>query len=164
LHLPPVVNFIVAFIVATASFVMLPLGGALSDRVGRWPMVIGAPVLILVTSYLALSWLVAAPSFSRFLIVEFWLAVLYATYAGALVPLMTEIMPDKVRSSGYAIILSLANGLFGTFTPTIALGLTQLLHDSAAPALWLSTGAVVSILTALVALRLAPKLALQAAE
>jgi MFS family permease len=164
LHLPPVSNFIVAFLVATASFVMLPLGGALSDRIGRWPMVIGVPILVLATSYLALSWLVAAPSFFRFLLVEFWLAVLYAMYAGALVPLLTEIMPAKVRSSGYAIVLSLANGLFGTFTPAIVLGLTAMLQDRAAPALWLSAGAVVSILTALCALRFAPKLSVQAAE
>jgi len=164
LHLPAVTNFIVAFIVATASFVMLPIGGAISDRIGRWPMVIGSPILILATSYLTLSWVVAAPSFSRFLIVEFWLAILYAMYAGALVPLMTEIMPNKVRSSGYAIILSLANGIFGTFTPTIALGLTEMLQDRAAPALWLSTCAAISILTGVFAVRYAPKLALQAAE
>jgi len=164
LHLPPVSNFIVAFIVATASFIMLPIGGIIADRIGRWPMVIGVPILVVATSYLALSWLVAAPSFSRFLIVEFWLAILYAMYAGALVPLLTEIMPAKVRSSGYAIILSLANGMFGTFTPTIALGLTELLQDRAAPALWLSAGALISICTGLLALRLAPKLALQAAE
>jgi len=164
LHLPPVSNFIVAFIVATASFIMLPLGGALSDRVGRWPMVIGSPILILASSYVALSWLVAEPTFVRFLIVEFWLAILYAMYAGSLVPLMTEIMPGKVRSSGYAIVLSLANGVFGTFTPTIAFLLTELLQDGAAPALWLSAGAVISITTGLLALRFAPKLALQPAE
>src|SRR6185295_9086324 len=151
-------------IVAMASFIMLPIGGIIADRIGRWPMVIGVPILVVATSYLALSWLVAAPSFSRFLIVEFWLAILYAMYAGALVPLLTEIMPAKVRSSGYAIILSLANGMFGTFTPTIALGLTELLQDRAAPALWLSAGALISICTGLLALRLAPKLALQAAE
>ena len=47
-------------------------------------------------SDLALSWLVAAPSFLRFLIVEFRLAVLYAIYAGALVPLLTG---DHARES-----------------------------------------------------------------
>ena len=73
---------------------------------------------------------------TRFLLVEFWLAVLYAMYAGALVPLLTEIMPAKVRSSGYAnrVPESRERGMFGTFTPTIALGLTALLQDRAAPA------------------------------
>src|SRR6266436_3164736 len=97
-------------------------------------------------SDLALSWLVAAPSFFRFFIVEFWLAVLYAMYVGALVPLLTEIMPAKVRSSGYAIVLSLANGLFGTFTPAIVLGLTAMLQDRAAPAIWLSMAAALSVM------------------
>ena len=67
-----------------------------------------------------MAWLDAAPSFERLLTVELWLAALYAMYAGTLVPLLTEIIPGKARSSGYSIILSLANGIFGSFTPFIA--------------------------------------------
>src|SRR5580765_8570428 len=95
LHLEPLGNFIVALVVGTASFIMLPIGGAISDRIGRWPTAVGMPLLVLATSYPAMLWLVAAPSFGRLLLVEFWLAVLYAMYAGTLVPLLAELMPDK---------------------------------------------------------------------
>jgi MFS family permease len=162
LHLAPLGNFVVALVVGTASFALLPVGGALSDRIGRWPMVLAMPLLVLATAYPAMSWLVAAPSFTRLLLVEMWLAILYAMYAGALVPLLAELMPAKVRTSGYAIIISLANGIFGTFTPAISTALIQYTGDRASPALWLSAAAAVSLLAALSARRLAPKRAAQA--
>lgn len=163
LHLAPLGNFIVALVVGTTSFVLLPVAGAISDRIGRWPMAVGAPLLVLATSYPSMLWLVAAPSFERLLIVELWLAVLYAMYAGTLVPLLAELMPAKVRSSGYAIILSLANGLFGTFTPAIATFLIGISGNRASPAIWLSTAAALSILTGVFARRLALKPSLQPA-
>ena len=144
LHLAPLGNFEVALVVATVSFILLPTFGALSDAFGRWPIVLGSAALVIVTSYPALAWLVAAPGFTRLLIVETWLAVLYAAYAGALVPLIAEMLPGKVRSSGYAIILSVANGMFGSFTPAIATLLIGLTGNRASPALWLSAAAAVS--------------------
>jgi len=163
LHLDPLGTFVVTLIVSMASFVLLPVGGAISDRIGRWPMAIAMPLLILATAYPAMSWLVVSPSFSRLLLVEMWLAFLYAMYAGTLVPLLAEVMPAKVRSSGYAIILSLANGLFGTFTPAISTFVIQMTGNRASPALWLSAAAAVSLAAALAARRLAPKSSLQAA-
>jgi len=161
LKLDPLGNFSVALCVGTASFVMLPAFGSLSDRIGRWPLLITAPVLVLLTAYPAMSWLVAAPSFGRLLIVEFWLAILYAMYAGTLVPFIVELMPAKVRSSGYAIILSFANGLFGTFTPFIVTMLISTTGNRASPAIWLSAAAAVSILTAIAARRVAVRSAAQ---
>jgi MFS family permease len=153
LKLDPLGNFTVALTVGTASFILLPVFGALSDRIGRRPLLIAAPLLVVLTAYPAMSWLVAAPSFERLLVVQFWLAILYSAYAGTLVPLMVEIMPAKVRSSGYAIILSLANGIFGTFTPFIATGLIGMTGDSASPAWWLSAGAAISLITVTLARR-----------
>jgi MFS family permease len=157
LHLAPLGNFTVALVVGTLSFMLLPVCGAISDRIGRWPFVIGSPLLVLATAYPAMLWLVAAPSFTRLLIVELWLAVLYAMYAGTLVPLLAELMPAKVRSSGYAIVISLANGIFGTFTPAIATFLIAMSGNRASPALWLSAAAAASLLGALMARRFAPK-------
>jgi MFS transporter, MHS family, citrate/tricarballylate:H+ symporter len=161
LRLDPLGNFTVALSVGTASFILLPVFGTLSDRIGRWPLLIVAPLLILATAYPAMSWLVAAPSFSRLLVVEFWLAILYAMYAGALVPFVVELMPAKVRSSGYAIILSFANGIFGTFTPFIVTALIGMTDNRASPALWLSAAAAVSLVGAVSARRFAPKPVLQ---
>jgi len=163
LKLDPVGNFTVALTVGTLSFILLPVFGALSDRIGRRPLMIAAALLVACTAYPAMSWLVAAPSIGRLLIVESWLAVLYAMYAGSLVPFMVEVMPAKVRSSGYAIILSLANGIFGTFTPFIATLLISSTGDYASPGLWLTAGALLSVLTTLLAHRISSHMRLQTA-
>lgn len=163
LKLDPLGNFTVALTVGTLSFILLPVFGALSDRIGRRPLMIAAALLVSCTAYPAMSWLVAAPSIGRLLVVESWLAVLYAMYAGALVPFMVEVMPAKVRSSGYAIILSLANGIFGTFTPFIATLLISSTGDYASPGLWLTAGALLSVLTTLLAHRMTSHMRLQTA-
>ncbi len=150
LHLAPLGNFEVALVVAVTSFVLLPVFGAASDR--DRPLADRARKRTAgdCEAYPALSWLVAAPGFGRLLAVESWLAVLYAAYAGALVPLIAEMMPDKVRSSGYALILSVANGIFGSFTPAIATFLIQATGNRASPALWLSATAAVSLVAAVI--------------
>ena len=160
LHLAALGNFEVALVVAVTSFLLLPVFGAASDRIGRWPILLGSALLVIATAYPALSWLVAAPGFGRLLAVETWLAILYSAYAGSLVPLLAEMMPEKVRSSGYALILSLANGIFGSFTPAIATVLIQATGNRASPALWLSATAMVSLAAALSARRFGPKLVL----
>jgi len=163
LQLDPLGTFMVALVVGTVSFCLLPVGGIVSDRIGRFPTLIGVPALVLVTSYLGMAWLDAAPSFERLLAIELWLAALYAMYAGTLVPLLTEIIPGKARSSGYSVILSLANGLFGSFTPFIATGLIEVTGDRASPAYWLSACAALSLLGSLALWRFAGKPAIQAA-
>ncbi len=161
LHLQPLGNFEVALVVAVTSFVLLPVFGAASDRIGRWPILLGSALLVVATAYPALSWLVAAPGFGRLLAVESWLAVLYAAYAGALVPLIAELLPQKVRSSGYALILSVANGIFGSFTPAISTLLIQATGNRASPALWLSAAAAVSLVSAISVRHFVPKRALE---
>jgi MFS family permease len=163
LKLAPLSNFTVALTVGTASFILLPVAGAISDRIGRWPLLVGSPLLVAVTAYPAMYWLVASPSFERLLIVQFWLAILYAAYAGTLVPFVAELMPAKVRSSGYAIIISLANGIFGTFTPFIATLLIRATGNNASPGYWLAAAAVLSLLAAIAARRVAERPSLQAA-
>jgi MHS family citrate/tricarballylate:H+ symporter-like MFS transporter len=115
--------------------------GALSDRVGRWPLLAGFTLLTLVTAYPALAWLVAAPTFGRMLAVELWLSVLYASYNGAAVVALTEIMPAHVRTVGFSLAYALATAVFGGFTPAVSTWLIQLTGDKAAPGLWMSGAA-----------------------
>ncbi len=159
----PLGTFTVALAVGIATLALLPVGGTISDRIGRLPTLVGVPILVLATSYPAMLWLDAAPSFGRLLAVELWLAALYAMYAGTLVPLMVEIIPSKARTSGYAIIISLANGIFGSLTPFIATVMIEVTGDRASPALWLSACAALSLLGSLALWRYMAKPRVQAA-
>jgi hypothetical protein len=85
--------------------------------------------------------LVREPSFSRLLMVELWLSLLYASYNGAMVVFLTELMPADVRTSGFALAYSLATAIFGGFTPAICTYLIHATGNHAIPGLWLSAAA-----------------------
>lgn len=144
---------IVTFCVGISNFIWLPIMGALSDRVGRRPLLLIFTVLTILTAYPTLSWLVAAPSFERMLIVELWLSFLYASYNGAMVVALTEVMPVDVRTVGFSLAYSLATAIFGGFTPAIATGLIQMTGNKAAPGLWMSFAAVCGLIATLVLYR-----------
>jgi MFS family permease len=154
LHLAATGNLVVTLCVGALNFVLLPVSGALSDRVGRRPVLLACTAVALVTAYPALSWLVEAPSFARLLAVELWLAAIYATYNGAMAVFLTEIMPVDVRTSGFSLAYSLATAMFGGFTPAICTYLIHLSGNRAIPGLWLSFAAICGLVAALV---LSPK-------
>src|SRR5437016_4615419 len=58
---------LVTLLVAVTNFIWNPVGGALSDRIGRKPVLLAIACLSLVTAYPALSWLIAAPTFGKML-------------------------------------------------------------------------------------------------
>jgi metabolite-proton symporter len=146
LHLAPRQTFLVTMFVGLANFFWLPVGGILSDRVGRRPQLFAVTILVLLTAYPAMTWLVAAPSFERLLAVELWFSLFFGLYNGAMVPLLVEIMPPAVRTAGFAFAYSLATALFGGFTPAICTYLIEQSGNRAAPALWLMGAAAISLI------------------
>ena len=133
-----------------SNFFWLPVMGALSDRVGRRPILFACTAVMLATAYPSLAWLASAASFSRLLGVELWLSFLYASYNAAMVVYLTELIPAEARASGFSLAYSVAAAIFGGFTPAICTYLIQVTRNPAAPGLWLSlTAAIGLIATAL---------------
>src|SRR5713101_5654397 len=126
----------------------LPIMGALSDKVGRRPLLLAFTVLTIVTAYPALLWLVSAPSLPRLLAVELWLSLMFGGYNGAMVVFLTEIMPPEVRTSGFSLAFSLATAIFGGFTPAICTYLIHVTGNRAIPGLWLSFAAALGLIAA----------------
>jgi len=142
LHLAATGNLVVTLCVGACNFIVLPLSGALSDRIGRRPILVACTIVALLTAYPALLWLVDAPSFTRLLVVELWFSLFYATYNGAMAVYLTEIMPPEVRTSGFSLAYSSATAIFGGFTPAICTYLIHVTGNRAVPGLWLSFAAV----------------------
>jgi metabolite-proton symporter len=149
LHLSPVASLAVTLCVGLTNFVLLPIMGGLSDRLGRRTLLITATVVALGAGYPLMHWLVEAPSFGRLLTVQLSFAVIYATYNGALVVFLTEIMPQHVRTVGFSLAYSLATALFGGFTPAISTYLIHLTGDRAIPGAWLTFAALMGLTSAL---------------
>jgi MHS family citrate/tricarballylate:H+ symporter-like MFS transporter len=144
-------SLIVTFCVGLSNFIWLPVMGALSDRVGRKPILLLFSALTLITAYPALAWLVASPTFANMLMVLLWLSFLYGSYNGAMVVALTEIVPVEVRTAGFSLAYALATALFGGFTPLVSTWLIQATGNRAAPGMWMAfAGACGLIATALI--------------
>ncbi|MBD8574130.1 MFS transporter [Pseudomonas syringae] len=149
LNLTDLESLLVTVCVGLSNFIWLPVMGALSDRIGRKPLLIGATVLAIASAYPALSWLVAHPSFGHLLTVELWLSFLYGSYNGAMVVALTEIMPVEVRTTGFSLAYSLATATFGGFTPAACTYLIHALDNKAAPGIWLTGAAIMGLMATL---------------
>jgi MFS family permease len=151
LHLANIDSLLVTLCVGASNLFWLPVMGALSDRIGRRPLLLVFTILMLATAYPAMLWLVREPSFVRLLTVELWLSFIYGSYNGAMVVFLTEIMPIDVRTSGFSLAYSLATAIFGGFTPAISTYLIHRTGNPAVPGLWLSLAAVCGLVAALLA-------------
>ncbi|HXA22113.1 MAG TPA: MFS transporter [Acetobacteraceae bacterium] len=146
-------SLLVTFCVGLSNFIWLPVMGALSDRLGRKPLLLVFSALTVLTAYPALSWLVGNATFLHMLLVLLWLSFLYGSYNGAMVVALTEIVPVSVRTAGFSLAYSLATALFGGFTPLVSTWLIEAAGNSAAPAFWMSFGGACGLVATLVVYR-----------
>ena len=153
LHLTSRDALIVTFCVGISNFFWLPIGGTISDRVGRKPLLVATTVLTILLAYPMMAWLASAPSFQRMLGVELVLSALYGLYNGAMVVGLTEVMPVQVRVVGFSLAYSLATAIFGGFTPAISTWLIEVTKDRAAPGIWLTIAAVCGLAATLILFR-----------
>lgn len=140
---------LVTLLVAVANFIWNPVGGALSDRIGRKPVLLAIACLSLVTAYPALSWLIAAPTFGKMLAVEMMFSFYFGVYSGTMLGALVEVVPAHVRTTCFSLAFALAAGLFGTFTPFASTWLIDHTRDKASPAYWLMCAATLGIIAAL---------------
>jgi MHS family citrate/tricarballylate:H+ symporter-like MFS transporter len=138
-------SLLVTMCVAVTNFIWLPIGGTLSDRIGRMPVLLTIAALALVTAYPALWWLAAEPNLPKMLAVELTFSFYFGIYNGAMVVSLSELVPAHVRASGFSLAYSLAAALFGTFTLVVATFLVKVTGDRATPGFWLTFAAYCSL-------------------
>ncbi len=140
---------LVTLCVGLSNLFWLPIMGAVSDRIGRRPVLIAFAATAMLTAYPAMAWLAVAPSFSKLLIVELWFSFMYAGYNGAMVVYLTEIVPVAVRTAGFSLAYSLATTIGGS-TPVIVTALIHATGNRAMPGAWLSVAAAVALVATLI--------------
>jgi MHS family proline/betaine transporter-like MFS transporter len=133
---------LLALMAVTASF------GALSDRLGRKPILIGSALALLVLAYPLLS-VMHASSMAVLLAGQLAFALIVGAYAGAAPVTQAEMLPQAVRVTGASAGYNLCMALFGGTTPVIAITLIKVTGNDLAPAFYLMAAAAVSLVVVL---------------
>jgi MHS family citrate/tricarballylate:H+ symporter-like MFS transporter len=140
---------LVTLLVAVTNFIWNPVGGAVSDRIGRRPVLLTIASLSFLTAYPALHWLVADPTFGKLLAVQLMFSFYFGVYSGAMLGALVEVVPAHVRTTCFSLAFALAAALFGTFTPFAATKLIDMTGDKASPGFWLMCAAASGVIAAL---------------
>jgi MHS family proline/betaine transporter-like MFS transporter len=126
---------------------LLPVAGALSDRVGRKPLLVGAAAGALVLAW-PLFWLMHHPSASLAMLGQLGFAVLLGFFLGALPTTLVEALPGRVRCSALSVAYNLCVGVIGGMTPMATAFLLARSHDDLSPAYFVMAAAAVSLAVA----------------
>jgi MHS family citrate/tricarballylate:H+ symporter-like MFS transporter len=150
LHTSPQIAFLVGVDNNAVAIVAPLLGGWLSDRIGRRPVMIVPALMTVVTVYPVFAWIVNSRSTAALLIGIAIITITTNTGVGAFYASLTETLPKRIRGQTIATVYAVSIATFGgTAQPMI----TWLLHatgNPVAPAWYMlafaSAGAVAALL------------------
>jgi len=132
---------------AVAIVLILPLA-ALSDRIGRKPLLIAGTLAFAVLAY-PLFLLLNTGSVAAAIAAHALLAAIESVYISAAVVTGVELFATRVRYSGFSIGYNLCVAAFGGTTPYLVAWLTGSTGNKLAPAFYVIVAAVVSLGTVL---------------
>ncbi len=135
----------VAGLVALA---LIPPLGALSDRVGRKPLLIGSCVLFALLTY-PLFLLMNTGSLSAAIVAHVGLAAFEALFVCTSLAAGAELFATKVRYGGFSIGYNFSVAIFGGTAPYIATFLVSRTGNPLSPAYYVILAAVLTLVTVL---------------
>ena len=128
---------------------VIPLAGALADRIGCRPVLIGATAAYFLALLPSFAWLHGAPSAFRLALVQSALCGVLGVYWGAFSTAVADEFPTRVRSTGLAVAYNTAVMAFGGFAQVIVTWLIHATESPLAPAFYLMFGAATGFVAAL---------------
>jgi MFS transporter, MHS family, proline/betaine transporter len=145
LQLPLDQAFLAQAIGLAVEVVLIPICGALSDRIGRKPVMIASLAASLVVTYPLFVWVSSNPSFLNLLVMQVVLCGLFGIGNGPVSTALGEQFPTRVRSTALAIGYNVAVMLFGGFAQFFVTWLIHATGTPIAPAFYLMFGAAVGL-------------------
>jgi MHS family proline/betaine transporter-like MFS transporter len=140
--------FVSITIASLVAIVLIPPLGALSDRIGRKPLLIAGSIGFAVFAY-PLFLLLNTGSLPAAIAAHATLAAIESVFVCASLAAAAELFATRVRSSGYSIGYNLSVAVFGGTAPYIATWLVARTGNEIAPAYYVIAAAVVTLLTVL---------------
>lgn len=150
LQLPLQETFEVQMLGALWVVVLTPLMGILSDRIGRSKLLITSLAIYLVILFPLYSWLTAAPTIGRLIVVQLATGLCAAAFFAVFSTVMAVLFPTRVRSLGLSISYNIAVMLIGGFAQFIVTWLIQKTGSPMAPTYYVMFGVALGLIAALV--------------
>ena len=130
-----------------------PVAGHLSDRLGRYHLMIAAAVAIVLLIRPGFGFLLNHPHASALAAFQAGSAVLAALFIGPAQAAIAELFPISVRSSGMGIAYNFSVTVFGGFAPLIATSLIARTGNPLSPTWYVMFSCGLSLLALLLTLR-----------
>ncbi|WP_256330044.1 MFS transporter [Variovorax sp. YR216] len=146
LGLPPPVALFGAALTGLLSFALAPLVGVWSDRIGRKRLIVASRVLLALLIYPGFLWLNASPTPTALYTVVGLLSITLVMQTVPGITMLPEMFPKHVRATGMSLVYSVGVALFGGFSPFISTWLLNATGNKLAPAWYLLTVSMVSLL------------------
>jgi MFS transporter, MHS family, proline/betaine transporter len=140
--------FVSITIASMVALILIPPLGALSDRIGRKPLLIAGAVGFAVFAY-PLFLLLNTGSLAAAITAHAALAAIESVFVSASLAAGAELFATRVRSSGYSIGYNVSVALFGGTAPYVATWLVDRTGNDIAPAYYVIVAAVVTLATVL---------------
>ncbi|HEV7159358.1 MAG TPA: MFS transporter [Caulobacteraceae bacterium] len=162
LHLPASVAFGVTVVNAVSLIIFSVVGGILSDRWGRKPVMLW-PVLAAIVIAWPTFWVIVHYPGATTLYAGIGLISLLTSLCSApVIVALTEGLPASIRSGGVAIVYAFAISIFGGATQFVLAKVIHAVGDPLAPG-WFMTAALLISVPAILAIReTAPRARLEA--
>jgi MHS family proline/betaine transporter-like MFS transporter len=149
MHLPPSSALSCAVASGCVVVVLTPLVGALTDRVGRRPLILACALLNLVFDYPLFLLAIRGGTFASLLMALVCNAAFQALYTGTIPSILAEMFPTRVRYTALSVSYGFAVVLFGGFAPLISTWLVEVTGNPFAPAFYVMTGGALSAIAIL---------------
>jgi MFS transporter, MHS family, proline/betaine transporter len=140
--------FVSVTVASLVAIILIPPLGALSDRIGRKPLLLAGAIGFAVFTY-PLFMLLTAGSLAGAIAAHAGLAALEAVFVSSSLAAGAELFTTRVRSSGYSIGYNTSVAIFGGTAPYVATWLVARTGSSLSPAFYVIAAAVVTLLTVL---------------
>jgi len=149
LHLPAGAALSCAVAFGAVVVVLTPLVGALTDRIGRRPLILGSALLNLAFAYPLFVLAIRGGGFPSLLLALVCAATFQALYTGTIPSILAEMFPTRVRYTALSVSYGFAVVLFGGFAPLICTFLVDRSGNPLAPAFYVMTSGALSAIAIL---------------
>jgi MFS family permease len=156
LHLPGSVAMLATLTTGAVLTVFALAGGRLCDRFGRRPVLIWPRIALLVLIFPALKLIVSHPTPVVLLGTLAVLTALHGMSASAVIALIAESFPARVRATGFSLVYAVGVSLFGGTAQSIVTWLIGTTGDPLSPVGYLLATNLVSIIASFLAPETSP--------